>query len=53
MEAATTRVRILKSRYTGDVGVATHLLYDKETGRLSEIEYSDIEFENSDEMAFE
>ena len=53
VEAATTRVRILKSRYTGDVGVATHLLYDKETGRLSEIEYSDIEFENSDEMAFE
>jgi twinkle protein len=38
IEASTTRVRILKSRYTGDVGVATHLLYNKDTGRLSEIE---------------
>lgn len=37
IEAATTRVRILKSRYTGDVGIATKLLYDKDTGRLSEI----------------
>ena len=45
-EARTTRLRILKSRYTGDVGVATHLLYDKETGRLSE--GYDLEF-NSDE----
>lgn len=38
IEASTTRVRVLKSRYTGDVGVATHLLYNKDTGRLSEIE---------------
>lgn len=37
IEASTTKVRILKSRYTGDVGVATHLLYDNETGRLSEL----------------
>lgn len=36
LEAQTTHMRILKSRYTGDVGMATHLLYDKETGRLSE-----------------
>ena len=35
-EANTTHVRVLKSRYTGDVGVATHLVYDKDTGRLSE-----------------
>ena len=41
-EARTTRVRVLKSRYTGDVGLATHLLYDGETGRLSEIDTSDI-----------
>ena len=37
MKASTTRVRVLKSRYTGDVGVATHLYYDKDTGRLSEV----------------
>ena len=35
-EAHTTRVRVLKSRYTGDVGMATHLIYNKETGRLKE-----------------
>ena len=37
-EASTTRVRVLKSRYTGDVGIACHLLFDNDTGRLSEIE---------------
>jgi len=41
-EARTTRLRILKSRYTGDVGMATALIYDKETGRLSE--HLDTEF---------
>ena len=35
-EANTTHMRGLKSRYTGDVGMATHLLYDRETGRLGE-----------------
>jgi len=35
-EAHTTHVRVLKSRYTGDVGMATHLIYNKETGRLKE-----------------
>ena len=34
--ANTTHMRVLKSRYTGDVGMATHLVYDKDTGRLSE-----------------
>ena len=29
-------MRVLKSRYTGDVGMATHLLYDRDTGRLNE-----------------
>ena len=37
VEASTTRMRILKSRYTGDVGLAGHLLYDKDTGRLKEV----------------
>jgi len=36
LEANTTHMRVLKSRYTGDVGMATHLLYDRETGRLTE-----------------
>ena len=36
-EANTTHMRILKSRYTGDVGMATHLLYDKDSGRLREV----------------
>ena len=43
LESRTTKLRILKSRYTGDVGMACSLVYDKDTGRLSE--YSDTEFE--------
>ena len=38
IEASTTKVRVLKSRYTGDVGLASHLYYDQDTGRLKEIE---------------
>ena len=37
-ESNTTVLRVLKSRYTGDVGYATSLFYDKHTGRLSELE---------------
>ena len=49
IEANTTHVRVLKSRYTGDVGMATHLLYDNETGRLSEITSDDSdEFYNEE-----
>jgi twinkle protein len=47
IEASTTRVRVLKSRYTGDTGIATHLFYDKDTGRLSEIS---MEAEEQDEI---
>ena len=50
-ESRTTKVRVLKSRYTGDVGMATHLLYDSNSGRLSEIDMSDIEI-NEDEHGF-
>jgi len=46
-EARTTRLRILKSRYTGDVGMATALMYDKQTGRLSE--HFDTEFNHIDD----
>ena len=45
LESRTTRLRVLKSRYTGDVGLATALVYNKDTGRLSE--YEDEEILNS------
>ena len=35
-EANTTKVRVLKSRYTGDTGLACQLVYDSDTGRLYE-----------------
>ena len=38
-EANTTHVRVLKSRYTGDTGLACSLIYDSRTGRLK---YSDL-----------
>ena len=44
LESRTTRLRILKSRYTGDVGMACSLVYDKDTGRLAE--YHDDELSN-------
>jgi twinkle protein len=50
VESSTTRVRILKSRYTGDVGLATHLLYDNDTGRLAEIETDDIAHTDEEEI---
>mgnify|MGYP001158707048 CR=1 FL=1 len=38
VKANTTTLRILKNRYTGDTGIATHLHYNKETGRMKEID---------------
>ena len=35
VECNTTTLRVLKCRYTGDVGAADRLLYDKSTGRMS------------------
>jgi twinkle protein len=32
-----TTVRVLKNRFSGETGIASHLLYDKETGRLAEV----------------
>ena len=32
-----TTVRILKNRWTGETGIATHLEYDKHTGRMNEV----------------
>ena len=39
-EANTTRIRILKSRHTGEVGLAGNLLYDSISGRLVETEFT-------------
>jgi twinkle protein len=36
--ANTTTIRILKNRYTGDTGVACYLHYDKDTGRMTQID---------------
>ena len=47
-ESNTTLLRVLKSRYTGDVGLASRLLYDRETGRLNEIPSEDYEDDNND-----
>ena len=43
IDSQTTHMRVLKSRYTGDVGMATHLLYDQDTGRLKELDAADLE----------
>jgi twinkle protein len=51
-EARTTRLRVLKSRYTGDVGLAARVVYDKDTGRLTELTDEDIEFDPSADEAF-
>lgn len=43
-----TTVRILKNRWTGETGIACHLEYDKETGRMSETIFN----EESEEIEF-
>jgi len=54
-EANTTVIRILKNRYTGETGVTSHLHYNKDTGRLTEVdnpfeaEYND---NNNEEVPF-
>ena len=50
VKANTTTVRVLKNRYAGETGVATYLLYDKDSGRMSEI---DNPFENTDDTDME
>ena len=50
MVASTTKVRVLKSRYTGDVGLATHLHYDQDTGRLNEVDIDTMIDELGDEI---
>ena len=47
-ESNTTRLRVLKSRYTGDVGLSSSLKYDHETGRLHELPRDAFEFDDYD-----
>ena len=42
LESRTTKLRVLKSRYTGDVGLATSLIYNPKTGRMAEEDYSEL-----------
>ena len=51
LESRTTNLRVLKSRYTGDVGNATSLVYNKNTGRLNEYEDSEL-LHDSDAIPF-
>ena len=46
-EANITKVRVLKSRYTGDTGMACSLKYDTDTGRLHEVTEEET-FSNED-----
>jgi len=48
-EANITKVRVLKSRYTGDTGLACSLTYDIETGRLHELSEEET-FYNEDDF---
>ena len=45
-------MRILKSRYTGDVGMACSVMYDNDTGRLTEVSNDDIMFDDDSDEAF-
>ena len=36
--ANTTTVRVLKNRYAGETGVGAYLLYDRDSGRMQEID---------------
>jgi len=51
--ANTTTIRVLKNRYAGETGVACHLFFNKETGRLHEVVNlgDDLE-ESSDDIPF-
>ena len=48
MEANTTTLRILKNRYTGDTGIACHLHYNKETGRMTQVDNPFMENNNEE-----
>ena len=43
IERNTTQIRVLKNRFSGMTGPAGHVLYNSETGRLSEYEPAESE----------
>ncbi len=45
-----TTLRVLKNRFSGETGIAGYLLYDRETGRLSE---TDVQFQDETKPTFE
>jgi len=47
--ANTTKVRVLKNRYTGKVGLCSHLLFNPDTGRLVEIDPDTLDFGDDDD----
>jgi len=52
VEANTTTLRILKNRYTGDTGIATHLHYDNQTGRMTQIDNPFVQNEDNQDIPF-
>jgi twinkle protein len=49
-EANTTTIRILKNRYTGDTGVSCYLYYDKDTGRMTQVDNPFMENNNEETL---
>jgi len=49
-EANTTTIRILKNRYTGDTGVSCYLYYDKDTGRMTQVDNPFMENDNEEAL---
>jgi twinkle protein len=47
-QANTTTVRVLKNRYSGDTGIACYLYYDRDTGRMSQVDNPFMENDNEE-----
>jgi twinkle protein len=47
--ANTTTIRVLKNRYAGETGVACHLFFNKDTGRLHEVSNLGDDLEGGDD----
>jgi len=48
-----TTLRVLKCRFTGDTGIACHILFDEKTGRMREIDLNSLGFDEDDDMWIE
>jgi len=49
--ANTTTIRVLKNRYAGETGIACHLFFNKETGRLHEVTNIGDSPDNDDDIS--